>query len=81
MTYITLTPDNQLLVTKSSTIYRGDNMNTFMNNEPIMKSMSVARHEFIGNPMDLINSCMLLPFVIEEVPRDTYIKISVLSKQ
>lgn len=28
MTYITLAPDNQLLVTKSSTIYRGDNMNT-----------------------------------------------------
>lgn len=28
MTYITLTPDNQLLVTKSSAIYRGDNMNT-----------------------------------------------------
>lgn len=52
-----------------------------MKNEPILKPMSVARHEFIGNLTDLINSCMLPPFVIEEVLKDTYTKISVLSRQ
>lgn len=52
-----------------------------MKNEPILKPMSVARHEFIGNLTDLINSCMLPSFVIEEVLKDTYTKISALSRQ
>lgn len=52
-----------------------------MKNEPILKPMSVARSEFISNLTDLINSCMLPPFVIEEVLKDTYTKISVISKQ
>lgn len=52
-----------------------------MKNEPILKPMSVARHEFIGNLTDLINTCMLPPFVIEEVLKDTYTKVSAISKQ
>lgn len=52
-----------------------------MKNEPILKPMSVARSEFISNLTDLINSCMLPPFVIEDVLKDTYNKISIISKQ
>lgn len=51
-----------------------------MNKQPILKPMSVARHEFINNLTDLINSCMLPPFVIEEVLRDTYTKVCTISK-
>lgn len=52
-----------------------------MKTEQIIKPMSIARHEFIGNLTDLINSSMLPPFVIEDILRDTYNKISILSKQ
>ena len=43
--------------------------------------MSVARNEFINNLTDLINKSMLPPFVIEDVLKDTYNKISLISKQ
>ncbi len=52
-----------------------------MEGKQILKPMSVARNEFIGELTDLINSCMLPPFVIEDVLKDTYNKISVISKQ
>lgn len=52
-----------------------------MKKEQILKPMSVARHEFINSLVDLINTCMLPPFVIEDVLRDTYAKVSALSKQ
>lgn len=52
-----------------------------MANEQIIKPMSVARYEFINNLKELINSCMLPPFVIEEVLKDTCSKISVVSAQ
>lgn len=52
-----------------------------MKNDQILKPMSVARHEFINNLTDLINSCMLPPFVIEEVLKDTHLKISLIAKE
>lgn len=52
-----------------------------MNSEPILKPMSVARSEFISNLTDLINSCMLPPFVIEDVLKDTHQKICVIARQ
>lgn len=52
-----------------------------MNGDQIMKPMSVARHEFIKNLTELINTCMLPPFVIEDILKDTYNKICILSKQ
>lgn len=52
-----------------------------MKSDSVMKPMSVARYEFVNNLTDLINSCMLPPFVIEDILRDTYTKISAISKQ
>lgn len=52
-----------------------------MKNEPILKPMSVARSEFISDLTDLINSSMLPPFVIEEILKDTYNKITIISKK
>ena len=52
-----------------------------MKSEQIMKPMSVARNEFINDLTDLINKCMLPPFVIEDVLKDAYTKISIISKQ
>lgn len=52
-----------------------------MKSDSVMKPMSVARYEFVNNLTDLINSCMLPPFVIEEILKDTYTKISAISKQ
>lgn len=49
--------------------------------EPILKPMSVARNDFINDLTDLINKCMLPPFVIEEVLKDTYNQISLISKR
>lgn len=49
--------------------------------KPILKPMSVARNEFISNLTELINNSMLPPFVIEDVLKDTYNKICVISKQ
>ena len=43
--------------------------------------MSVARNELINNMTDLINGSMLPPFVIEDVLKDMYNKICVISKQ
>ena len=53
----------------------------FMKNDQILKPMSIIRNEFINNLTDLINNSMLPPFVIEDVLKDTYNKISVISKQ
>lgn len=50
-----------------------------MSNESILKPMSVARNEFINDLTDLINNCMLPPFIIEDVLKDTYSKISTIS--
>lgn len=52
-----------------------------MKNDQILKPMSIIRNEFINNLTDLINNSMLPPFVIEDVLKDTYNKISVISKQ
>lgn len=52
-----------------------------MNSEPILKPMSVARKEFISNLTDLINGCMLPPFIIEDVLKDTYHKICVIANK
>lgn len=52
-----------------------------MNSEPILKPMSVARKEFINNLTDLINGCMLPPFIIEDVLKDTYHKICVIANK
>lgn len=52
-----------------------------MKNEPILKPMSVARQEFITSLTNLINGCMLPPFVIEDVLKDVCNKINILSKQ
>lgn len=50
-----------------------------MSNESILKPMSVARNEFINDLTDLINNCMLPPFIIEDVLKDIYSKISTIS--
>lgn len=52
-----------------------------MKSEPILKPMSVARRDFISALTDLINTSMLPPFVIEDVLKDTCIKINELSQQ
>ena len=52
-----------------------------MKSEQIMKPMSVARREFINNLTDLINNSMLPPFIIEDVLKDTYNKMCIISKQ
>lgn len=52
-----------------------------MKSDQILKPMSVARNEFINNLTDLVNSSMLPPFVIEEVLKDTYNQISLISKR
>lgn len=52
-----------------------------MKKEPILKPMSVARNDFINDLTDLINKCMLPPFVIEEVLKDTYNQIVMISKK
>lgn len=52
-----------------------------MKSDQIMKPMSVARNEFISNLTSLINNSMLPPFVIEDVLKDTYNKILLVSKQ
>lgn len=51
-----------------------------MENE-ILKPMSVARAEFISSLTDLINTCMLPPFVIEPVLKDMYNEVHSMSKQ
>lgn len=53
----------------------------FVKSESILKPMSVARNEFIDGLADLINNSMLPPFVIEDVLKDTFNKISAISKQ
>lgn len=50
-----------------------------MSNESILKPMSVARNEFINDLTDLINNCMLPPFIIEDVLKDIYSKVSTIS--
>ena len=52
-----------------------------MKGDQIMKPMSIARNEFISNLTELINKSMLPPFVIEDVLKDTYNKILLVSKQ
>ena len=52
-----------------------------MKSEPILKPMSVARNEFISDLTDLINKSMLPPFVVEEVLKDTYNKICIISQK
>lgn len=52
-----------------------------MKTDQILKPMSVARNEFIRNLTDMINNSMLPPFVIEDVLKDTYNKICIVSKQ
>lgn len=52
-----------------------------MEKEKFLKPMTVARQEFIKGLADLINNSMLPPFVIEDVLKDTYNKMAVLSKQ
>lgn len=51
-----------------------------MSKETILKPMSVARDDFIRDLTELINSCMLPPFVIEDVLKDTCQKISYVAK-
>ena len=51
-----------------------------MKNE-ILKPMSVARVEFISTMTELINNCMLPPFVIEGVLKDVLHEIHVLSNR
>lgn len=52
-----------------------------MDLKPIHKPMSVARQEFIVSLTNLINECMLPPFVIEDVLKDTQNKINIIAKQ
>lgn len=52
-----------------------------MKKEPILKPMSVARNEFINDLADLINGCMLPPFVIEDIIKETYTKVCIASKR
>lgn len=49
--------------------------------KPVTKPLSVARSEFITGLTDLINNSMLPPFVIEDVLKDTYNKVCVISKK
>lgn len=51
-----------------------------MENE-ILKPMSVVRTEFIGAMTELINNCMLPPFVIEGVLKDMLHEIHILSNR
>ena len=52
-----------------------------MSQEKLLKPMSVARDEFITGLTDLINNSMLPPFIIEDVLKDTYSKICIISKK
>lgn len=52
-----------------------------MEKEPLLKPMSVARRDFISEITDVINNSMLPPFVIEDVLKDVYNKICILSRQ
>ena len=52
-----------------------------MSQEKLLKPMSVARDEFITDLTDLINNSMLPPFIIEDVLKDTYSKICIISKR
>lgn len=47
----------------------------------ILKPMSVARAEFINSLTDLINNCMLPPFVIEAVLKDRYADMHTASQK
>ena len=47
----------------------------------ILKPMSIARAEFISNLTDLINNSMLPPFVIEDVLKDMYGEIKIISQK
>lgn len=49
--------------------------------QQIMKPMSVARAEFINSLTDLINNCMLPPFVIEAVLKDRYADLRAVSQE
>lgn len=51
-----------------------------MDTEPVLKPMSVARDDFIRDLTELINTSLLPPFVIEDVLKDTHIKISYIAK-
>lgn len=51
-----------------------------MHKETILKPMSVARDDFVRDLTELINTCMLPPFVIEDVLKDTCKKISYVAK-
>ena len=52
-----------------------------MSQEKLLKPMSVARDEFITDLTDLINNSMRPPFIIEDVLKDTYSKICIISKR
>lgn len=52
-----------------------------MKNETIEKPMSVARNELIIGITELINQCQLPLFVIEDVLKDIYGDIRILSQK
>lgn len=52
-----------------------------MSEEKIIKPMSIVRQEFISNLTDLINTCMLPPFIIEEILKDAYSKVCAISRK
>lgn len=51
------------------------------NAEQIMKPMSVARAEFINSLTDLINNCMLPPFILEPILKDMCNDIHIVAQR